>query len=88
MIILGQFALEAVLAGAGAVKLPHDKSVFLDEIRNGSVPVLNSVEPLVLVDVALDNVDLSVKDLMQMFAFVEHGQDPMTVRSCSNYSIS
>jgi hypothetical protein len=60
---------------ARTVKFPHDKAVFLDEIENGPVFVRDPVEPLVLVNVTLDDVHLSVQDIAKMFAFVEHG-DP------------
>jgi hypothetical protein len=69
---LSDFTVKPVFAHAGAVEFPHDKSVFFNEIKNGLVFVRNSVEPLVLVNVTLDDVNLSIKNVMEMFAFVEH----------------
>jgi hypothetical protein len=73
MVLLSQFTLESIFTHSGAIKLPHDKPVFLDKIRNSPVPVSNSMEPLVLVNVAFDNVHLSIQDIMKMCALVEHG---------------
>jgi hypothetical protein len=70
---LSDFTVKPVFAHAGAVEFPHDKTVFFNEIRNGLVFVPNSVEPLVLVNVPLDNIYLSIQNIMEMFAFVEHG---------------
>jgi hypothetical protein len=72
MVLLGQFALESVFTRSGTIKLPHDKPVFLNEIRNSPVFVCNPVEPLVLVNVAFDDVYLSIQDVMKVFALVEH----------------
>jgi hypothetical protein len=74
MIWLSQFALEPIFAHSGTIKFPHDKSVFLDEIKNSPIPVSNPMEPLVLVNVALDDVHLSIQNIMEMFAFAEHRQ--------------
>jgi hypothetical protein len=79
MVLLSQFALESVFARARTIELPHDKAVFLDEIRDRFVPVLNTLEPFVFVNMALDNVDLGFQDIMEMFTFVEHGY---TTPSC------
>jgi hypothetical protein len=70
---LSDFTVKPVFAHAGAVEFPHDKPVFFNEIRNGLVSVGNAVEPLVLVNVTLDNVHLSAQDIMKMFTLVEHG---------------
>ena len=74
IILLSQFTVKPVFARTGTVEFPHDKSVFLYEIKNGPVLVRNSLEPLVLVNVAFDNVQLSIQDIMKMFAFIEHRQ--------------
>jgi len=74
MVLLSQFALESVLARSRTIELPHDKAVFLNEIRNSLVFVRNRMEPFMLVNMTLDNVNLSIQDIMQMFAFVEHGE--------------
>ena len=74
MVLLSQFALESVLARTGTIEFPHDKTIFFNEIKDGLIFVRNPLEPLVLVNVALDNVYLSIQDIMEMFAFVEHGQ--------------
>ena len=68
------FTVESVLARTGTVELPHNKAVFLNKIKDGFIFVRYPLEPLVLVNVALDNVNLSIQDIMEMFAFVEHGQ--------------
>jgi hypothetical protein len=73
MVFLSQFALESVFAHSRTIELPHDKAVFLNEIKNGLFLVGNPLEPLVLVNVTLDNVYLSIQNIMEMFAFVEHG---------------
>jgi hypothetical protein len=70
---LSDLTVKPVFAHAGAVEFPHDETVFFNEIRNGLVLVRNSVEPLVLVNVTLDNIYLSIQNIMEMFAFVEHG---------------
>jgi hypothetical protein len=72
MVWLSQFALESIFAHSGTIKLPHDEPVFLDKIKNSPVPVSNSVEPLVLVNVAFDDVHLSIQNIMKVFALVEH----------------
>ena len=72
--MLSQFALESVFARSRTIELPHDKAVFLNEIKDGLVFVRNPMEPFMLVNVALDNVYLSIQNIMEMFAFVEHGQ--------------
>jgi len=74
MVLLSQFAVESVFAHSRTIELPHDKAVFLNEIKNGLIFVRNPLEPFVLVNVALDNVYLSIQNIMEMFAFVEHGQ--------------
>ena len=70
---LGEFTVKPIIAHTGTVEFPHNESVFFNEIENGPVPVGNAVEPLVLVHVTLDNVHLSVQNIMKMFTFVEHG---------------
>lgn len=72
--MLSQFALESVFAHSKTIELPHDKAVFLNEIKDSLIFVRNPLEPFVLVNVALDNVYLSIQNIMEMFAFVEHGQ--------------
>jgi hypothetical protein len=72
MVWLGQFTLESIFTNPGTIKLTHDEPVFLDKIRNSPVPVSNSMEPLVLVNVAFNDVHLSIQDIMKMFALVEH----------------
>jgi hypothetical protein len=74
MVLLSQFALESVLARTGTIEFPHDKAVFLNEIKDSLISVRNPKEPFMLVNVALDNVYLSIQDIMKMFAFVEHGE--------------
>jgi hypothetical protein len=74
IILLSKFTVESVLARTGTVELPHNKAVFLNKIKDGFIFVRYPLEPLVLVNVALDNVNLSIQDIMKMFAFVEHGQ--------------
>jgi hypothetical protein len=74
MVWLSQFALESIFAHPGTIKFSHDKSVYLNEIKNSPIPVSNSMEPLVLINVALDDVDLSIQNIMKMFAFAEHRQ--------------
>jgi hypothetical protein len=74
---LSDLTIKPIAAHARAVKLPHDKPVFLYEIENGLVFVRDSLEPLVLVNVTLDDVHLSIQDIAKMFAFVEHAF-PMT----------
>lgn len=74
MVLLSQFALESVFAHSTTIELAHDKAVFLNEIKDGLIFVRNTLEPFMLVNVALDNVDLRVQDIMEMFAFVEHRQ--------------
>ena len=74
MVLLSQFAIESIFARTGTVELPHNKSVFLNKIKDGFIFVRYPLEPLVLVNVALDNVNLSIQDIMEMFAFVKHGQ--------------
>jgi hypothetical protein len=73
MILLSQFTLESIFTHPGTIKLPHDKPVFLDKIRNSTISVSNCMEPLVLVNVPFDDVHLSIQDIMKMFALVEHG---------------
>ena len=72
MVLLRQFALESVFARTRTVKLPHDKAVFLNEIKDGLVFVRYPLKPLVLVYVTFNDVNLSIQDIMEMFAFVEH----------------
>ena len=72
-IFLGEFTFESILADAGAIELSHDKSVFVDEITDRLIPVLDALEPLVLVHVALDELDLGGQDVLQVSALVEHG---------------
>jgi hypothetical protein len=69
-----QFALESVLAYARTVKFPHDKAIFLNEIKDGLVSVCYTLKPLVLVYVTLNDINLSIQDIVEMFAFVEHGR--------------
>lgn len=69
---LSDFTVKPVFAHAGTIELPHDKPILFNEIKNGPVSVRNAKEPLVLVNVALNNVHLSVQDIMEMFTFVEH----------------
>lgn len=73
MVLLSQFALESVFARARTIELPHDKAVFFNEIKNGLVLVRDPMEPFMLVNVALDDIYLSIQNIMEMFAFVEHG---------------
>jgi hypothetical protein len=80
IVLLSKFTVESVLARTGTVELPHNKAVFLNKIKDGFIFVRYPLEPLVLVNVALDNVNLSIQDIMEMFAFVEHGElDPFPV---------
>jgi len=72
MVLLSQFALESVFARARTIELPHDKAVFFNEIKNGLVLVRDPMEPFMLVNVALDDIYLSIQNIMEMFAFVEH----------------
>jgi len=74
MVLLSQFALESVFARSRTIELPHDKPVFLNKIGDGLILVRNPMEPFMLVNVALDNVYLSIQNIMEMFAFVEHDQ--------------
>ena len=74
MVLLSQFALESVFARSRTIELPHDKAVFLNEIEDSLILVRNAMEPFMLVNVALDNVNLGIQNVMEMFAFVEHGQ--------------
>jgi len=74
MVLLRQFALESVFTRTGTIKLPHDKAVFFNEIKDGFVFVRYPLKPLVLVDMTLNDVNLSLQDIMEMFAFVEHGE--------------
>jgi hypothetical protein len=74
IVLLSKFTVESVLARTGTVELPHNKAVFLNKIKDGFIFIRYPLEPLVLVNVALDNVNLSIQDIMEMFAFVEHGQ--------------
>ena len=74
MVLLSQFALESVFARSRTIELPHDKAVFLNEIEASLILVRNPMEPFMLVNVALDNIYLSIQNIMEMFAFVEHGQ--------------
>jgi hypothetical protein len=78
---LSDFTIKPVFARSGTVEFPHDKPVFFNKVRDGPVFVGNAVEPLVLVNVTLDNVHLSVQDIMKMFTFVEHGE-PKPYRYC------
>jgi hypothetical protein len=73
MVLLSQFALESVFARARTIELPHDKAVFFNEIKNGLVLVRDPMEPFMLVNVALDDIYLSIQNIMEMFALVEHG---------------
>ena len=73
MVLLSQFAFESVFARSRAVELPHDKAVFFNEIKDRLVFVRNALEPLVLVYMPLDNINLRIQDVMEMFAFVKHG---------------
>ena len=70
---LGQFALESIFTDSGAVKLPHDKTVFFNEIAHRLFFVRDSLKPLVLIYVAFNNIFLCVNDVMKVFALVEHG---------------
>lgn len=70
---LGVFTVKPIIAHTGTIEFPHNKSVFFNEIKDRPVSVGNAVEPLVLVNVTLDDVHLSVQDIMKMFTFVEHG---------------
>ena len=74
MVLLSQFALESVFARSRTIELPHDKAVFLNEVEDSLILVLNPMEPFMLVNMALDNIYLSIQNIMEMFAFVEHGQ--------------
>jgi len=74
MVLLSQFALESVFARSRTIELPHDKPVFLNKIGDSLILVRNPMEPFMLVNVALDNVYLSIQNIMEMFAFVEHDQ--------------
>jgi hypothetical protein len=74
MVLLSQFAVEPVFARSRTIELPHDKAVFLYEIKDSLIFVRNPMEPFMLVNVALYNVYLSIQNIMEMFAFVEHGQ--------------
>jgi len=64
MVFLSQSALESVFAQPRTIEHPHNKTIFFNEISDGLNFVLNQMEPLVLVNVAIDKV----------FAFVEHGR--------------
>jgi hypothetical protein len=74
MVLLSQFALKSVFARSRTIELPHDKAVFLNEIKDSLIFVRNPMEPFMLVNVTLDYVYLSIQNIMEMFAFVEHGQ--------------
>jgi len=74
MVLLSQFALEPIFACSRTIELPHDKAVFLNKIGDSLILVRNPMEPFMLVNVALDNVYLSIQNIMEMFAFVEHDQ--------------
>ena len=81
MVLLSQFALESVFARSRTIELPHDKAVFLNEVEDSLILVRNPMEPFMLVNVALDNVYLSIQNIMEMFAFVEHDQSPPAASS-------
>jgi hypothetical protein len=81
---LSDFTIKPVFAHSGTVEFPHDKPVFFNKVRDGLVFVGNAVEPLVLVNVTLDDIYLSVQDIMKMFTFVEHGE-PKPYRYCLKF---
>jgi hypothetical protein len=70
---LGKFTFESVFTDPGAVKLPHDKPIPFNEIAHRLFFVFDSLKPLVLIHVALNNFFLGINDIMKMFALVKHG---------------
>jgi hypothetical protein len=60
MELLSQLALESVFARSSTIEFPHNKTVFFDEISDGLIFVGNQIEPLVLLNVSLDNFYLSL----------------------------
>jgi hypothetical protein len=73
IVTLGKLAVESIPADAGAVKLPHDETVFLDEIVDGLLPVLYLIEPLVLINVPVDDVPLGIQDFPKVGTLLDHG---------------
>jgi len=74
MVFLRQLALESVFAHLRAVEFSHNKSIFLYEIRDGFIFIRNPLEPLVLINVTLDNFYLSIQDIPEVDALFKHGQ--------------
>jgi len=58
MVLLSQLALESVFARLRTVELPHDKAIFFNEIKDRLVFIRNTLEPFVVVYMALDNINL------------------------------
>jgi hypothetical protein len=84
MVLLSQFAFESVFAHSGTIELPHNKTVFFYEISDGLIFVRNQMEPFMLVNVPLDNFYLSLEDISETYALVEHGRTHQHRLRCSN----
>jgi hypothetical protein len=74
MVLLGQFAFESVFAHSGTIELPHNKTIFFYEISYGRIFVRNQMEPFMPVNMPLDNFYLSLQDILETYAIVEHGR--------------
>jgi len=84
MVLLGQFAFESVFAHSRTIELPHNKTIFFYEISDGLISVHNQMEPFMLVNVPLDYFYLSLEDILETYALVEHGRTHQHRWRCSN----
>jgi hypothetical protein len=75
--LLRKFAIKSVLADPRAVEFPHDESVFFNKIANSLVPALDLLEPLMLVNMPLDDFSLGIQDVLKPFAPAKHIPQPL-----------
>jgi hypothetical protein len=75
--LLREFAIKSVFADPGAVELPHNESILFNKIANGLVSALDFLEPLMLVNVPLNDFFLGIQNLLKPFATAEHSNYPL-----------
>jgi hypothetical protein len=71
--VLRKPAVKSIDTDPGTVKLSHDKAVFFNKITDRFFLIGDSLKPFVLVHVTLYDVLLSLKDITEVFALIEHG---------------
>jgi hypothetical protein len=78
--LLREFAIKSFLAYPGAVEFPHNESIFFNKIANGLFSALDLLEPLMLINMPLNDFFLGIQYVLKPFASTEHITHPHRVK--------